>query len=70
MPLDYAVWQAIDKGMASSSPDAAETRDEYLKRLEKTARSLPRGFVRKVIARMKSNIRGVVDAKGFHAKSD
>ena len=70
MPLDYAVWHAIDKEMAAAAPDATETKAEYLERLEKTARSLPRSFVRKVIARMKGNIQGVIEAKGFHAKND
>ena len=47
-----------------------EVTPEYLARLEKAARSLPRGFTRKVIGRMKSNIEGVIDAGGFHAKND
>ena len=70
MPLDYAVWHAIDTEMDRSAPIASETKPEYLARLEKAARSLPRGFIRKVIGRMKSNIQGVIDAGGFHAKND
>jgi hypothetical protein len=70
MPLDYAIWNAIDKKMDAGAPDWKETKDEYLKRLEMCARSLPRAFVRKVIGRMKANIQGVIDARGFHSKND
>ena len=70
MPLDYAIWAAIEKAMDDTVPAGKETKTEYLARLEKCARSLPRGFIRKVIARMKGNIQGVIDARGFHAKDD
>ena len=70
MPLDYAIWHAIDQRMAESAPDATESKADYLARLEKTARSLPRSFVRKVLGRMKGNIQGVIDAGGYHAKND
>ena len=70
MPLDYAVWTAIENAMDSTAPEGKESRGDHLARLEKCARSLPRGFVRKVIARMKGNIQGTIDARGFHAQND
>ena len=70
MPLDYAVWAAIENAMDESAPVGSETKDEYLARLETCARSLPRGFIRKVIARMKGNIQGVINARGYHSKDD
>lgn len=70
MPLDFAIWSAIAKKMEHSDPPGKETKEEYLSRLEKAARSLPRGFVQKVIDRMKENIQAVVDARGFHPKND
>ena len=70
MPLDYAVWTAIEKAMDETAPHGTESKQEHLARLEKCARSLPRGFVRKVIARMKGNIQGTIDADGYHAKND
>lgn len=70
MPLDYAVWTAIDRKMDETAPDGKESKEEFLSRLKKCAMSLPRGFVRKVIARMKDNIQGVIEARGYHAKND
>jgi len=70
MPLDYALWHAIDEKMAVTSPNAAETKADYLSRLERTAKSLPRAFVRKVLGRMRGNIQGVIEAGGYHAKND
>ena len=58
MPLDYAIWRTIERDMFETAPTAKETKAEYLLRLEKTARSLPRGYVRSVLARMKGNIQG------------
>ena len=71
MPLDYAIWYAIDQRMAESAPDATESKADYLTRLENTARSLPRSYIRKVLGRMKGNIQAVIDAgEGYHAKND
>ena len=70
MPLDYAIWSAIEKSMGETAPKGRESKEAYLARLEACARSLPRGFVRKVIARMKGNIRGVIEARGYHEKDD
>ena len=70
MPLDYAVWTAIEKSMDDTAPVGKESKEEFLKRLELCARTLPRGFVRKVIARMKGNIQGIIEARGYHAKDD
>ena len=70
MPLDYAIWHAIEQRMNESAPDHDETKDEYLARLETAALKLPKPYVRKVIGRMHDNIRAVIDAKGYHAKTD
>ena len=70
MPLDYAIWTAIEKAMDDTAPAGKESKEEYLSRLETCARTLPRGFVRKVIARMRSNIQGVIEVGGYHARDD
>ena len=70
MPLDFAIWRAVEEKMTTTAPGVTETKAEYLVRLQKAARSLPRPFVRKVLARMKNNIQAVIDAGGFHAKND
>ena len=69
MPLDYAVWSEILRRMDMSGPRAGtESKAAYVKRLEETARKLPRGYVKSVIAKMKGNIKDVVDADGYHAQ--
>jgi len=72
MPLDYAIWKKVMDKVVSGMPkgEAAESKEEYLKRLKKAAMSLPRGFVANSIKRMKKNIQGVLDAKGYHPKCD
>ena len=70
MPLDFAIWRKIDDKMVDTAPDSQETKQEFLARLEGCAKSLPRGFVRKQIAKMKGNIKGIIDAGGYHAKND
>lgn len=70
MPLDYAVWEAVEDKMAASAVRAVETNDKFLARLQKCAKTLHRGFNNKVVSKMKDNIQGVIDAHGFHATSD
>ena len=68
MPLDYSVWNEILRRRDESSPrSGTESKAHYVSRLEKTARSLPRGYVKKVTNKMKDNIKDVVDAGGYHA---
>ena len=70
MPLDFALWHAIDEEMAKTAPSTVESKTDYLSRLERAAKSLPRAFVRKVLGRMRGNIQGVIEAGGYHAKND
>ena len=70
MPLDYAIWTAIEKKMDETALCGVEGKDAFSARLKRSAMKLPRGFVRKVIERMKGNIQGVVEARGYHAKDD
>lgn len=72
MPLDYAVWTEIGRAMMKTAPrhHGRESKVVHVKRSRKATMSLPRGFVKKTVKRMRSNIQGVIDANGFHAKSD
>lgn len=70
MPLDYAIWQAICKRMLDDEPDGVETRGAFLERLRTAATTLPKGHVKGVIGRMRSNIQALVDAKGYTPKND
>lgn len=70
MPLDYAIWKRIVDNMMKNAPKRAETKQEYLDRLRLVATSLPKGFIKSVIARMPKNIDALVDAEGFNPKND
>ena len=70
MPLDFAVWTAIEKKVASTSPKGHESKAAFISRLHKCAKDLPKGFVRRVINRMKPNIQAIVDAQGYTPKND
>ena len=56
MPLDYAIWTAIEKKMQATAPAGREARDVFLARLRRCALNLSRPWVRKQVAKMKSNI--------------
>ena len=70
MPLDYVIWTEIEKRMDHSAPKGTESKAAFPKRLERTAKTLPRGFLRKTVRRMKSNIKAIVDAKGLLPQND
>ena len=70
MPLDYAIWQAISKRMEDDDPDDVETKSAYLERLRTAATTLPKGYVKGVIGRMRANIQALKDAGGYVPKND
>lgn len=70
MPLDYAIWQRIMEKVLETAPCDKETKAAYLTRLKKCAMSLPKTWVEMQIGRMRENIKGVKDARGYHAKKD
>jgi hypothetical protein len=71
MPLDYALWSEIDRRMAKSDPASGrESEDDFKARLKKTALSLPRGYVKRTLARMRANILALGEAKGYTPKND
>ena len=70
MPLDYAIWKAVERKVAQSAPRGTATKKAFLARLLQCAKSLPKGFVKRVIARTKLNIPAVLDAKGYAPRND
>ena len=59
----------MDK-VLSTAPTRTETKQQFLARLRKCAKTLPRGYVSKQIGRMKDQVAGVVSAGGHHSKRD
>ena len=70
MPLDYAIWKLIVTKMVDEAPNRTETKGEFLERVQTIARALPKGFVKSVIGRMRSNLQALVDARGYTPKHD
>ena len=70
MPLDYAVWKRIIDDVMKNAPKKTETKEEFLDRLCLAAKSLPKGFIKSVIARMPANISALGDAQGLTPKND
>ena len=56
--------------MLDDEPDGVETRGAFLERLRTATTTLPKGHVKGVIGRMRSNIQALVDAKGYTPKND
>ena len=70
MPLDYKLWAEIDKRMLEDAPAGNESKEAFLQRLERCAKSLPRGMVEDAIGRFRDNLQAIIDAKGYHPKND
>jgi len=64
MHLDYSIWQRIVKRVMDTAPNGTETRQDFLKRLRKIAKSLPKKYIKSQIAKMKSNVKALKDARG------
>ena len=70
MPLDYAIWKRIIDQLMREAPEEKETKAAFLARLQKIATSLPKSYVKKVIAKMRPNLKALADAKGYTPKND
>ena len=67
---DYALWHEVNRRMRlceqTWADDKVETRQQYLKRLRRTALRLPKDFISKSTANMKTRCQRLIDAKGWH----
>jgi hypothetical protein len=70
MPLDYAIWNRIEQIMNEEAPNGCESKVRFLARLRKVAKGLPKAWVRSQVLKMKANLQGIIDAKGWHARND
>ena len=69
-PLDYFVWEEIERRMLVNAPRNVETVAAYKKRLRLTALRLPRNGVTRAVRAMPKRMRAVVEAKGYNIASD
>ena len=58
------------KKRLATAPAHTERKDEFLARLRRIAKSLPKPFVRSVVAQMKRRLRDLIASKGFAPKND
>ena len=69
-PLDFSIWNEIERRMVENSPKKLETVAAYKRRLRTTALRLPDSFVSKTVRAMAGKLRQMQDAKGHHIRSD
>ena len=66
--MDYAVWAEVTRRMRASEASWAatrrESRDEYVARLRKTARAIPKAFIEKAVCDMKRRCQRMYEKKG------
>ena len=70
MPLDAKLWHQIEKRMEATAPTGAEAKAAFLRRLRRTAMTLPKAVVRKAVERTPAILAEIVAAGGYHPKSD
>ena len=68
--LESCRWARIAKLLMDEAPDGRETKKEFLARLRTIATSLPKSYIKSVIAKMKPNLKALVDAHGYTPKND
>ena len=70
MPLDARLWKQIEDRMDAAAPAGTEARAVFLRRLRRTALSLPRAMVRKAIGVTDKVLSDIIAAGGYHPKCD
>ena len=70
MPLDARLWSEIEKRVDAAAPTGTEEKATFLKRLRRTAMTLPKAVVRKAIEKTPTILSGIIAAKGYHPKCD
>ena len=70
-PLDYFLWNDIEKRMARSAPKTAhETLVKFKERLRRTALATSPNLIRKAMLNMKRRIVAIYEAQGGDVKID
>ena len=69
-PLDFSLWEEVQKRMLDRAPKNVETVAAYKKRLRLTALRLPSTIVTKAVEAMPGRMKDIVEAKGYSIKRD
>ena len=69
-PLDFFVWQEVERRMESGRPPASETVKQYKARLRRVAMRIPEAVIRKALENIKTRAQAIYDAKGKNIARD
>ena len=69
-PLDYSLWQQIEKQTLEESPKGKETVEAYKARLRTNALNLPKAAVVKAVEALPRRAQAVVDKQGGNIPRD
>jgi hypothetical protein len=70
MPLDYSLWHEVEGRTLNKKGYENESLASYKKRLNLTAKRLPRKLVKDTVGKMKGNLAAIVKSKGGHSTLD
>jgi hypothetical protein len=71
MVLDYVIWEKVDAKMQATSPTGRESKDAFVTRLKKCAKSVcTKAFLTKHIGKMKGRLQSVVKSGGYNPPRD
>jgi hypothetical protein len=71
MPLDYKIWEIVDKKMVSCAPKGRESKADFIRRLKGCAKRVcTQSFLTKTVGQMKGRLNDVFHAKGLNPKKD
>ena len=70
MPLDFTLWKAIEDRLFQQRVVGYESQQKFMRRLEKTARALPKSLTRRSLLSMRKRLLTIVALKGKVSKLD
>jgi hypothetical protein len=69
-PMDYFLWQEVEKRMAKNAPKRLESVQAFKARLRRTALAIPEAIVRKGVSNMKDRVKNCFANRGQHVAWD
>ena len=69
-PCDYALWDEVKRRMKEQKAPKNESMKAFRLRLQKTAMSIPKPVVRKMLRGMKDRMQEIYDFSGGHIPRD
>ena len=70
MPLDFCLWNEIEGRTLGKRGHDNEGMTSYKRRLNLTAKRLPRSIIKNCLGKMKENLKATVASKGSHTRLD